>query len=89
MDTTYREARMQLDEMRLQMATQLDPQSAENLFTDNRSALEGSDEFQLMVNLRLVSQYNFEQIKERIRGFTTTVLDHTDQNLEEFQPFVN
>ena len=89
MDGAAREARLNLDEMRLQLQTQLEPYSAENLFCDTAGTLDGTDEFQLVINLRLISQYNFEQLKERIRGFTRTVLERTEQNLEEFQPFVN
>ena len=42
-----------------------------------------------MVNLRTISQYNFEQLKEKLRGFTKSVIDSSDNMVKEYQPFIN
>ena len=42
-----------------------------------------------MVNLRTISQYNFENCKEKIRGFTKSAIDSTDAMVKEYQPFLN
>ena len=38
----------------------------------------------MMVNLRTISQYNFEQLKEKLRGFTKSVIDSTGEMVQEY-----
>ena len=40
-----------------------------------------------MVNVRTISQYNFEQLKEKLKGFTKSVIDQTDALVQEYEPF--
>ena len=38
--------------------------------------------------MRTISQYNFEQLKEKLKGFTKSVVDYTDALVEEYEPFM-
>ena len=60
MNSSAKEAKLAVEEMRMQLQTQLDPQSVENLFFDTHGSAEGCNEIKLAINLRLISQYNFE-----------------------------
>ena len=73
MNSISQEALMNIDEIRMQLQTQLEPNSVENLVFDMAGSAEGADTFNLMMNLRQISQYNFEQLKERLRCFTERV----------------
>lgn len=89
-DHFSREARVNVDEMRLQIQTQLDTFAAEDLVNDDlRGKEQAYNYLELMVNLRTISQYNFEQLKEKIRGFTKSAVDSTDAIVKEYQPFLN
>ena len=57
----------------MQLQTQLEPNAVENLVFDLSGSAQGANHFDLMLNLRSISQYNFEQIKERLRCFTERV----------------
>lgn len=88
MDSISQEALLNIDEVRMQLQTQLEPNSVENLVFDLAGSADGADHFALMMNLRSISQYNFEQIKERLRCFTerirkrlvTNTIDESENN---------
>ena len=58
-DQTSRENIMNIEEMRMQIQTQLNPNDVENLFFDASESAEGCDDIQLTLNLRTISAYNF------------------------------
>ena len=76
-----------VDEMRMQVQTQLDPNSVEYLVFDAFGQSVGCDDLGLALNLRTISQYNFEQLKEKLRGFTNTVFENMDAVTQEHKPF--
>lgn len=52
---------------------QLDSSSIENLVFDYEDSAEGCNPFTLMMNLRNISKYNFEQIKETLSKYQEMV----------------
>jgi len=81
---TAREGKVIVDEMRMQVQTQLDPNSVEYLVFDAFGSSSGCDDLNLALNLRTISQYNFEQLKEKLRGFTRSVFDNMHVCLQEY-----
>ena len=72
----------------MQIQTQLDTYGAEHLVHDDfRRNGQEFNYLNLIVNVRTISQYNFEQLKEKLKGFTKSVIDHTDDLVEEYEPF--
>ena len=61
----------------------MEPKSFENLFFDMSGSADGCDNFNLMMNLKNVSTYNLEQIKERLRQFTERVKKRIQDNIED------
>ena len=51
----------------------MDPKSVENLFFDLAGSAEGCNEFALVNNLRNISSYNFEMMKETLRVATERI----------------
>ena len=43
----------------------------------------------LALNLRTISQYNFEQLKEKLRGYTRSVFDSVDAVTTQCQPLLD
>ena len=78
MNDWSRECKVIVDEMRMQIQTQLDPSSVEHLVFDTMGSSHGCEDLKLAINMRTISQYNFEQLKERLRGFTRTVFDSVE-----------
>ena len=79
-----REGKVIVDEMRMQVQTQLDPNSVEFLVFDTFGSSSGCDDLGLALNLRTISQYNFEQLKEKLRGFTRSVFDNMHACIQEY-----
>ena len=77
------------------MSTQLDPVSVENLFSEvlaantqdllSESGDGGCDRMQLSINSRIISQYNLEQLKERLRGYTDSAMQTFQSCVTEHQ----
>ena len=88
-DQNAREGKVVVDEMRMQVQTQLDANSVEYLVFDAFGSYSGCDDLALALNLRTISQYNFEQLKEKLRGFTRTVIDNVDACTTEYQPLID
>ena len=84
-----REGKVVVDEMRMQVQTQLDPNSVEYLVFDALGSYSGCDDLGLALNLRTISQYNFEQLKEKLRGFTRSIFDNIDACTQEYQPIID
>ena len=88
-DHYSREARVNVDEMRMQIQTQLDTYGAELFVHDDfRRNSQHFNALPLILNVRTISQYNFEQLKEKLKGFTKSVVDYTDALVEEYEPFM-
>ena len=79
MDVLAQETKLAVEDMRMQIQTQLDPTEIEHLFLDNyftaqqESEDQEINEFGFRMNLRTINQYNLELLKERMRGFTESV----------------
>ena len=58
----------------------MDPVNIDNLIIDGLDSAKGCDELQLRVNLKMISQYNYEIVKERLRAYTEGVLRTVDNN---------
>ena len=83
LDSFSEEALLNLDEIRLQLNTQLEPSQFENLFFDLSGSADGCNNFALMMNLKNVTTYNLETIKERLRWFTEKVKKRVMANVED------
>ena len=73
----------------------MDPVSVENLFSEvlaantqdllSESGDGGCDRMQLSINSRIISQYNLEQLKERLRGYTDSAMQTFQSCVTEHQ----
>ena len=80
---------MNIEEMRMQIQTQLNPNDVENLFFDASESAEGCDDIQLTLNLRTISAYNFGVLQDRLRGFADHVLKNIQNYSYEHKSFVS
>ena len=64
MDSFNEEALQSLDDIRLQLQTQLEPGEFENLFLDNNGSGDGCNEFELDFNLQNITKADMENIKQ-------------------------
>ncbi len=71
--------------MRVQLQTQLNPTQIEILFAGLADQLQsqGASSTNLTLNLREISQYNFEIIKERFRHYTENIQTRFEENTQE------
>ena len=52
---------------------------------DNLGTASGCDDVGLALNLRTISQYNFEQLKEKLRAFSRTIVESVEQRTRREQ----
>ena len=81
MDSFNEEALQSLDDIRLQLQTQLEPGEFENLFLDNNGSGDGCNEFELDFNLQNITKADMENIKQQLRSFTNNVKERTLKNV--------
>ena len=55
----------------------------EHLCFDSLGSSVGCDSINLAVNLRSISQFNFELLKEKLRVFTSSIEDRAKMHLQE------
>ena len=77
MDSFNEEALMNLEDVRLQLQTQLTPENFENLFFDANGSADGCNQFEMQHNLNNISKENIELIKDKLRSFTNRVKHRT------------
>ena len=66
----------------MQMCTQLSSEAIENLFESSLKALDHQKQTQFEANLRDISHYNYEIIKERVKGFMDSVIERHNNNID-------
>jgi hypothetical protein len=69
-------------EVKMQICTQLSSEAIENLFESSLKALDHQKQTQFEANLRDISSYNYEIIKERVKGFMETVIERHNSNID-------